>query len=78
MVWKITDKTCNELFIECFHVMPCWCPQLILQELNSMLMQTFSFILTGKDHVSENTLSPSLAIKTTNDRLKFLAAKNTT
>ena len=74
MVCKITDKTCTELFIECFHVMPRWCPQLILQELNSILMQTFSFVLTGKDA----NLSPSLAIETTKDRLKFLAAKNTT
>ena len=27
---------------------PCWCPQLILWELNSFLMQTFSFVLVEK------------------------------
>ena len=83
MVCKITDKTCNELFIDSFYVKPgwpCWCPRLILQELNSILIRTFSFVLSGKDahdHVSENTLSPSLAIKTAKNCLKFLAAKNT-
>ena len=44
---------------------PYWCPQLIVRELNSILMQTFSFVLVKNvliDHVSENALyvgSPS-------------------
>lgn len=37
--------------IECFHVTSgrlCWCPQLILRELNPILMQTFSFVFRRK------------------------------
>ena len=36
---------------------PCWCPRLILRELSSIHMQTFSFVSVEKhaaDYVSEN------------------------
>ena len=38
-------------FMECFHVTSrrsCWCPQLILRESSSFIMQTFSFVLVEK------------------------------
>lgn len=38
---------------------PCCCPQLILRELNSILVETFCFVLLEKDmfidHASKNT-----------------------
>ena len=66
------SKNFNSL-IECFHVTsrrpcwcpqtkkrrPCWCPQIVLWELNSILLLTFSFPLVENmliNHVSETTL----------------------
>ena len=39
------------LLMECFHVTsrwPCWCPQLILRELSSIIMLEFPFVSVEK------------------------------
>ena len=49
---------------------PCWCPQLILRELNSTFMQKISFVLMGKHahwsrelkHSTDHDLSSSIYI----------------
>ena len=43
-------KDQSTFLIECFHVprRPCWCPQLILREYNSILMQILPFVWLEK------------------------------
>ena len=75
-------KNCS---IKCFHMTsrwpywcpktmkrrPCWCPKPVLLELNSLLMQTLSFVpinCIDAGHVSENILYKLTAASNGNER----------